>query len=367
MKATVSRKELNDALMIAASASSQRTPQGILGSIRVDAKDGTLNLLGCDGELYASASCPAQVASAGSACVPQQLFSQIVGALPDGECTLELEGTSMCLRQNESDWRMTTLLVDDFPAMPEVQQTSSLTLPFSELKAAVEGVAFAVSDDFSNRLVLTGVLFSYDGSTLTMVATDTHRLAVNRIHRGGIGSSLTVIVSGKALKTIRALPVADDADLSLSFDESRVSVNIGSAQVVSQLLTGQYPNWERVVPQEFTRVWTVDKGELYDNIKRAMILAKDTANRIRFSGNGDKVVISARSEDKGEAKEEVSVVGKNGDLEIAFNGRYVMDALQAMKSDGIRAEMTESSRPAVLRPTEGGDDHFCVVMPMAMG
>ncbi len=367
MKATVSRKELFEAMTIAASASSMRSPNTILGTIRVEAKDGTLTFQGCDGELWASASCSAQVERPGSACVPQQLFTQIVAALPDGECTVELEGTSVCLRQHESDWRMTTMLVDDFPAIPEVAASSSLTLPFGELKAAVEGVAFAVSDDISNRAVLTGVLFSYDGATLTMVATDTHRLAVNRIHRAGIGSSLTVIVSGKALKTIRALPLADDAELTLSFDESRAAVNIGSAQVVSQLLTGQYPNWERVVPQEFTRVWTVDKGEFYDNIKRAMILAKDTANRIRFSGHGDKVVISARSEDKGEAKEEVSVVGKNGDLEIAFNGRYVMDALQAMKSDGIRAEMTESSRPAVLRPTEGGDDHFCVVMPMAIG
>lgn len=333
----------------------------------MEAKDGMLNLLGCDGEMWASATIPAEIESEGAACVQQQLFTQIVGALPDGPCSLESEGTSVCLRQHESDWRMTTQQVDDFPAIPELTPSSSLTLPFGEFKAAVEGVAFAVSDDIANRAVLTGVLFSYDGNTLTLVATDTHRLAVNKIHRSGIGSSLTVIVSGKALRTIRSLPLADDAELTLSFDESRLTVDTGTTKVVSQLLVGQYPNWERVVPQEFTRVWTVDKSELHENVKRAMILAKDAANRIKFSGRGDKVVISARSDDKGEAKEEVAVVGKNGDLEIAFNGRYVMDALAAMKSDGVRAEMTESSRPAVLRPTEGGDDHFCVVMPMAIG
>ena len=367
MKATVTRKELNEALAIAASATSQRTPSAVYGMIRLEAGDGKLNLMGCDGEMWASSTIPAEVNVEGITCVPQQLFSQIVAALPEGECHLELEGTSLCLRQNESDWRMTTMLVEGFPPIESINATNTLTLPFGELKAAVEGVAFAVSDDIGNRAVLTGILFSYDGTTLTLVATDTHRLAVNRVHRSGIGSSLTVIVSEKALKTIRNLPLADDTELTLSFDESRISVEVGGNKVVSQLLTGQYPNWERVVPSEFTREWIVDKAALHDNVKRAMILARDSANRIRFSGKGDKVVISARSEDKGEAKEEVPVVGKNGDLEIAFNGRYVMDALQATKSDGIRAEMTESSRPAVLRPTEGGDDHFCVVMPMAIG
>jgi DNA polymerase-3 subunit beta len=81
---------------------------------------------------------------------------------------------------------------------------------------------------------------------------------------------------------------------------------------------------------------------------------------------GDTVVISSRSEDKGEAKEEVACVSKNGDMKIAFNGQYVLEALAAMEADGVKAEMTEPSRPAVLRPTEGGDDHFCVVMPMAV-
>lgn len=110
----------------------------------------------------------------------------------------------------------------------------------------------------------------------------------------------------------------------------------------------------------------MDRDELSVNIKRAMILARDSANRIRFSGQGEKIVISARSEDKGEAKEEVAMVSKNGDVDIAFNGRYVIEALNALEGEGVRAEMTESSRPAILRPTDS-EDTFCVVMPMAMG
>lgn len=366
MKATVTRKDLSDALSIAASASSQRSSHPILQSIRLLAEGSTLNLTGCDGEMWASASSPANVESAGGVCVQQKLLSEIVSALPDVQVEITLEGTVVFLRSNQSEWKLLALPADEFPPVPDLEPQSELTLAMGEFRHAVDSVAFAVSDDMS-RAYLTGVLFNYDGEVLTMVATDTHRLAVNRMHRSGIGSQINVIVPEKALKTIKQMPVAEDEQLSVKFDEGRMTVDCGSAKMVAQLLTGQYPNWERVVPQEFTRMWTVDRVELYENVRRAMILAKDNANRVRFSGHGDKVVISARSEDRGEAKEEVPIISKNGEVEIAFNGRYIMDALQSIPTEGVVAEMTEPARPAVIRPAEGGEDRFCVVMPMALG
>lgn len=366
MKATVSRNELSNALNLAAQASSVRTALPVLASIRIKTIDGGLSLLGCDGEMWAHATCSANIEEPGGVCVQQQLFSSIVGALGNGDVSLSLEGTTLYLRHGQSEWKMLALPAEEFPEIPDIEASSSLTFSRKELTQAIDSVIYAVSDDTS-RPVLTGVLFHYDGEKLTMVATDTHRMAVHGIRREGLGSDITAIVPEKALKVIKSLHLEDDDEIKLAFDDSRIMVDIGSAKVVAQLLSGQYPNWERVVPTEFTRVWTADRNELMDNISRAMILARDNANRIRFRGEGERVVISARSEDKGEAKEEVTVVSKNGDVEIAFNGRYVMDALKALHGDGIRAEMTESSRPAILRPTEGSEDTFCVVMPMAMG
>lgn len=366
MKATVTRKDFASALAIAASASSQRSSHPVLQSIKLEAEGAALKLTGCDGEMWATATAAANVETSGGVCVQQKLLSDIVTALADSEISVELDGTVVFLRSKESEWKLLALPADEFPPMPSVENESQLTLPMGEFRGAVDSVGFAVSDDMS-RAYLTGVLFTYDGQVLTMVATDTHRLAVNRMHREGIGSPLTAIVPEKALRTIKQMPVAEDETITVSFDASRLTVDVGSAKMVAQLLTGAYPNWERVVPQEFTRMWTVDRVELYDNIKRAMILARDNANRVRFSGKGDKVVISARSEDRGEAKEEVPIISKNGEVDIAFNGAYVMQALQSMPTEGVVAEMTEPSRPAVFRPVEGGEDRFCVVMPMALG
>ncbi len=366
MKATVSRNDLGSALGIAAQASSVRTALPVLASIRIQTIDGGLSLLGCDGEMWGHATCAANVEEPGGVCVQQQLLSQIVSALGQGDVNLSLEGTTLFLRHGQSEWKMLAMPAEEFPEIPPVEESSALTLARKELNHAIESVIYAVSDDTS-RPVLTGVLFHYDGEKLTMVATDTHRMAVHTINREGIGSSITAIVPEKALKIIRSLPLEDEDEIKIAFDDSRLMVDIGKAKIVAQLLSGQYPNWERVVPNEFTRVWTADRTELIDNINRAMILAKDNANRVRFKGDGERVIISARSEDKGEAKEEVTIVSKNGDVEIAFNGRYVMDALKALSSDGVRAEMTESSRPAIIRPTDDAESTFCVVMPMAMG
>lgn len=365
MKVTVNKKELSDALNIAAGASSVRTALPVLASIKISAADSGITFTGCDGEMWAQATCSAQVEDEGSVCVQQKLLSDIAAQLPEGEVAISLEGTQVFLRIGASEWKLMAFPADEFPPVPEINAAGSLTLKFGQLVKGLNSVMYAVSDDTS-RPVLTGVLFTYDGDALTLVATDTHRMAVHKIMQEGIGTQITAIVPEKALRIIRSLNLGMDDEITIGLEENRLIVDIGNAKMVSQLLVGQYPNWERVVPSEYTRVWTMDRDELSVNIKRAMILARDSANRIRFSGQGEKIVISARSEDKGEAKEEVAMVSKNGDVDIAFNGRYVIDALNALDGEGVRAEMTESSRPAILRPTDS-EDTFCVVMPMAMG
>ncbi len=366
MKIECSRKELSDALGLTTAASSVRTALMILQTLKIEAEGSNLTLLGCDGEMWAERRILANVQEPGAICVQAKLLQDIVASLPDGTVALELQDTSLFLRQGSAEWRMMALPAEEFPKLPEVEGTSRITLSMGELRDAVSGVSYAVADD-NSRPVLTGVLFRYDGKKLTLVATDTHRLAVLALDRDGIGSDISAIVPEKALRTIRNLPMADTEEVTIRFDETRLGVDAGDCKVVSQLLVGTYPNWERVVPQEHTRTWVVDRTELMDNVKRAMIMARDNANRVRFTGRADQILISARSEDKGEAKEEIQAVCKNGEIDIAFNGKYVQDALAAIRTEGVLAEMTEPSRPALFRPVDGGDQRYCVIMPMALG
>jgi len=365
LKLSAPRRELADAVSMAQQATRAGSPQNIFQNLKLEAKDGNLRVLGCDGEMWVERDIPCVIQGEGAACVQAKLLSDIVTKLPDGDVTLGMmDLNGMLLQQGASEYRMLTLDAEDFPEPPDYGGEGELTMKMGLLRTAIESVSYAVSSDM-HRQILTGVLFNYDGATLTLVATDTHRLAVRKLAQPGLGSNITAVVPERALKAIKSLPLDDDDDVTIRFGVGRLGVDAGSAKVVSQILTGPYPNWERVVPSEWTRKWTVEADQMVDRVNRAMVVARDSANRVRFKGDGDQIVIAARSEEKGEAKEELPMVPQNGDVEIAFNGQYVLDAVRAMPGPGVIAEMTENSRPAIFRPADD-ETYFCVIMPMAL-
>jgi DNA polymerase-3 subunit beta len=366
LKLDCPRKEFFDAVSMANAAAGGRSPINILQNLKLESDGTNLRVLGCDGEMWVERDLACMIEEPGAVCVQAQLLNQLVTSMPDGDLHLEVSDTQgMLLQQGQSEYRMLTLDAADFPEPPEFGGEGELTLPMGTLREAIDSVIYAVSTD-THRPILTGVLFNYDGATLTLVATDTHRLAVRKLDQAGIGANINAVVPERALKSIKGLPLADTDNVVLRFGGGRLGVEANGAKVVTQLLAGAYPNWERVVPAESTRFWSVETDQLAEKIKRALILARDNAFRIRFSGTGDQLLLTARSEEKGEAKEEVPMVSDNGDLEIAFNGRFVEQVLNAINDEGVRIEMTEHSRPAIFKPANDGQGYFCVIMPMAL-
>ena len=359
------RKEFSDAVSMAVGAISTRTPQPILQTLKIEADAGGIRVLGCDGEMWIERRMACMVAEPGSVCLQARTLHDIVSSLGDGDISIKtLEDGGGLLTQANSEYRLQAMEASDFPEPPEFGGEGELRLPMGSLRSAVDSVIYAVSTD-PHRQILTGVLFVYDGEKLTLVATDTHRLAVKTIEQPGIGSNVNTVVPEKALRAIKALPLGDEDSVEINFGGGRMGVEANGAKVVSQLLNGTFPNWQRVVPPETTRTWSIEVDQLSEKVKRAMILARDSANRLRFKGDGDEVVISGRSEERGEGKEAVPMVAENGDIEIAFNGKYVQDAIAVIEGDGARVEMTENTRAAVFRPADG-DGYFCVIMPMQL-
>jgi DNA polymerase-3 subunit beta len=365
MRFDVPRKEFFEAVSAAASAASVRTSLNILQNLKIDALDGGVRVTGCDGEMWVQRDVACLVTEPGAVCVQARLLNDLVSSMPDGDITFRsLEQQGVLMSQGASEYRMLSLDAADFPDPPDFGGEGELNLPMGLLRQAVDSVIFAASSE-NHRPILTGALFNYDGSTLTLVATDSHRLAVRKIEQAGIGSNINVVVPEKALKAIKAVPVPDGENVQVRFGKERIGVETSNSKVVAQLIAGTFPNWERVVPSEVTRSWKVESDQLMDKVKRTMILARDNANRVRFKGTGDEqILLSAHSDEKGEAKEELAMIGHNGDVEIAFNGKFVQDALGPISGPGVLIEMTESSRPAIFRSVEDDNGYFCVIMPM---
>lgn len=343
MKLDCPRKEFFEAVSAATAAASVRTSVTILQNLKIEAKDGWITVMGCDGEMWVQRDVACMVEEPGAICIQARLLTDIVTSMPDGDIELStLDANVVLLRQGASEYRMMSLDADDFPEPPPFGGEGDMKLGMGTLRKAVDSVIYAVTQE-QHKAVLTGVLFTYNGRTLTLAATDTHRLAVRKIEQEGIGSTINAVVPEKALRAIKALPIPDEAEIEIRFGERRLGVESDGAKVISQLLEGTYPNWERVVPTECTRVWSVEVDQLEDKVKRIMIFARDNANRVRFKGTGDQILLAARSEEKGEGKEEVPMIANNGEIEIAFNGKYVQDLLGAVEGPGVRIEMTENT------------------------
>ncbi|MCH8275475.1 MAG: DNA polymerase III subunit beta [Armatimonadetes bacterium] len=362
------REALLEAAQLAgAPATGRTTTLPIFESLLFEAKNGSVRLVGCDGEMWVERLLGASVSEPGSLAVKSRLLTDILSSLPDGQVHIEQPNSgSLRLSLASSDYRMVGMPSDDFPEIPKVSADSSLKMKAADFARMVTSVDFAVAAENQGRAILTGVLFHYDGEKLRTVATDTHRLAVRTEAFPGIGSEVTAIVPNRTIQVIKRLPVAEDGELTLTFGDGRLMVEADGARVVAQLLEGEFPPYDRVVPSEHTRRWLFDKETLALCLKRASILARDNAQRVVMKSEGDRVLLEARSEGVGEGKEEIQIVKEGDDLEVAFNGRYLLDALTPIETDGAAMELTENDRPTVLRPSEPGTDYFCVIMPMAL-
>lgn len=361
-----SNKEFSDAVTLTAAAASARTSFAILQMLKIDATPSGIRILGCDGEMWIEQQMACLVTEPGTICIRARTLADVVNVLSANDITVKsAESSTIVISQGGSEYNLQISDPADFPEPPAVASETYISLTFAEFKQAVDAVSFAVSSDV-HKQVLNGVNMTYDGKSLLLVATDTHRLAHYKLDKPGIGSDVQAVVPEKALRAIRALGLKDDDTIDLRFSGDKITVEANGAKIVAMLLAGTFPNWQRVVPSESTRTWKMEAEGLKEVLKKAMIIARDSSNKIRFQGDGDQIVVSAHSDEKGDAKEVLPVLSTNGDLSIAFNGRYVQEAVSVVSGDSVLIEMTEHTRPAIVKSAEDSG-YFCVIMPVHLG
>lgn len=362
------RKSLLDAVQLTNAVNAGRTPTlPIFQNLLFEARDGSIRLVGCDGEMWVERVLPALVSDTGGLAINGRLLQDILNQLPEGDVHVEQpNGTSLKLSLTTSEYRVVGITPEDFPDFPEVEEKVTVRIKRGDFEEVVSSVDFAVAKEHQGKPVLTGVLLHYDGEKLKAVATDMHRLAIRSESIPGIGKEVQAIVPERAINVIRRLPIADDGEVDLVFGESRLLVTADGSRVVSQLLSGSYPHYERVIPKSYTRRWMLDKEAFAACLKRLGVLAKESADRVVLRTEDDNLIFLARSEGLGEGKEEMQIVKEGDDIEIAFNARYLLDALLPVKSPGVYFEMTDNEHAAVLKPSDETMDYCCIIMPMAL-
>jgi DNA polymerase-3 subunit beta len=253
---------------------------------------------------------------------------------------------------------------DEFPDLPEVPHDVWFEMEAGQLRAALRRTVFACSAD-ALRTILQGVLFDFQGDTLKLAATDTHRLAVDtRMVPAGSGQASAVVPQRALLELLKIMPGQGSVRVHIS--ERQIMFRLPETTLVAALIEGQFPDYQRVIPTDFNRRWVIPTEQLAAALRRAQVVARQDMQRVVLRSRGEKVAISARAGAIGQAYDEVDAVREGDDLEIAFNCGYLLDVLNVLETDGVAFEMSGVLSPAVLRP-DGKDDYLCVVMPMEKG
>ena len=372
LKAFCGRKALFEGVQTVGHAVSGRSSLPILNHVLVQSEEGSVRLIATDLELSISMTIPAQVEEAGAFTAPAKVLTELLGELPESEVAITVDRShALQLRCDRSEYSILGLPAEEYPKLPEIQDTNRFSISQKTLRNMIRQVIFAVSPDEA-RAILTGVLMVFEDVTLKLIATDTHRLAVRcAVVSEGQGSQ-QAIVPARAMNELLRILTDEDGDVVVSLSENQVQFTTPQGiQVVSRLIEGQFPNYQRVIPGDHQKRLTLQTLPAQRAVRRAYIVARNNASRVILKTEGEQLLITAESTIDGKAREEVECAREGDDVEIAFNAKYMLDVLGVLDGEGFHLELTEPLKPGIVRPiptesTAPGDEYLCVLMPMQL-
>lgn len=365
MKINTTRQSLLDALLVVSRAVSARAALQALSGILITA-DGEARLRATDMELGLEVGLEGEVEGGGALVLPGRLLVEVVRSLPDGPVTLALREAErdVELSAGSSRFHLRTLPADDFPRFPEAEGDAA-ELPAAPLRDTITRVARAASRDEA-RPVLTGVLVTVEGDELTMVATDSYRLAVKTTKLDtSVGERLEANVPARALRELaRLIESGGDDSLSVWLTRNQAIFRVGQTSLSSRLIDGQFPNHQQLLPESYEHEVKLPRTDLLEVTRRVSQLAQRNA-ALRLSFSDGELVVSAETPDLGDAREALPAPYSGELLEIGFNPEFIRDGLESIDSDEVLLKLISPLRPGLLEPS-GEDDFSYLVMPIRL-
>ncbi len=367
MKLTIERTDVLRGLSHVQSVVERRNTIPILSNVLLKADDGTLSLTATDMDMEMVERVPAQIAATGGTTAPAHMLYDIVRKLPDGsQIEFEGDGNTLFVRSGRSEFKLSCLPVQDFPEMIGGDMPVSFSLGAGDLRSIIDRTRFAVSQE-ETRYYLNGVCLhaaeSDDVAVLRAVATDGHRLArVEMPLPDGAGDMPNIIVPRKAIQELRKLLDDTGEGVEISLSETKIRFQIGDNVLVTKLIDGSFPDYERVIPAGNDKLLEVDPKLFADAVDRVATLAeKSRAVKLQIAKGG--ITVSAQSAEAGSATEEIEARYDNEPLEIGFNSKYLLDIAAQIDGEGCRLRMADSASPTIISDSADNSALY-VLMPM---
>ncbi|HLL87842.1 MAG TPA: DNA polymerase III subunit beta [Tepidisphaeraceae bacterium] len=365
MKVICNRGALLEALSVTGNVVASRTPKPALQCVKLTAENDSLTVAATDLEVairYGDSQ--VQIEQPGEALVPADKLRDIVRESVDDTLSIEVGAEGVAnIRGQDSHFKIFTQKASDFPPVPDFQGEADFTVAGGALKQLIGQTLFAAAKE-STRYAFNGVLVIAKAKKLTLVSTDGRRLALakgdlisDKLPKDGAKA----IIPAKALNLIDKL--IDDPEEAVGFQvrENQVIFHTASATLTSNLVEGQFPPYEDVIPKDADKLMTAATADFLSAIRRAALLTTEESKGVRMAFSKKGLVLTSRSPESGEATINFPAKFEGGDVEIGFNPTFLTEALRVVDTDEIALELTAPNRPGLLK---GGQNFLYVIMPV---
>jgi DNA polymerase-3 subunit beta len=366
MKLFCAQKDLDYALNIVNKAISSNNTLPVLNNILIKAEGKKLYFSSTNLEIAISCSIDADVRGEGSITVPAKLITNYVSLLTDEKVEINVvEGVTLAINSSSSHTKIKCISADEFPLIPKVEKGHEFSIGVDDFFQAITEVVFAASLN-TTRPVLSGVFMKFEGDKLSIVATDSYRLAEKKIKlsKGPKDDFSCIIPARTMMELSKILSKSEAKAAKINVSKNQILFSIDGVELVSRLIEGKFPDYDKIIPKDHKTKFEVSVEDLSLVLKRVSLFARENNNSVKLSVTNDgKLTISSEETKVGEEKADVIAKVEGENNKISLNSQYLLDVLTYINEDKVLFFMNDKASPASIKPVEDGG-YVYIIMPL---
>jgi DNA polymerase-3 subunit beta len=369
MKFIVSSSSLLKHLQQISGVINANTVLPILEDFLFEIQDKKLNVVATDLETVMRVQMEVESKANGKVCIPAKILLDSLKNIADQPLTFTIDKSfAVEITSDNGKYKVMGENPDNFPKEPAADDTTGFTMTSSALLTGINKTLFAVSND-DLRPAMTGVFFELAKDGVQFVATDAHRLVRYKRLDTKASKADSFIVPKKPLNLLKnALPDNDD-ELTISYNSNHLFVNHGSTQMICRLIDARFPDYKVVIPVDNPYKLVVNKGDFQNALRRVNVFSNKSTNQVALSITGSELQMAAQDVDFSfEGNERMSCQYDGGDLQIAFNAKFLIEMLGAADTEEVKMELSTPTKAGLIKPSEQaeGEDLLMLVMPLML-